>query len=141
MATKRKLEKDIRCPLEYGLDVFGGRWKSRVIGALAFTDGLRYGELKASMPTVSHEMLSNTLKELIEVGIVLRTEYDEVVPHVEYALTEKGDSLIPILREICVWSVKYFPEIKETALDKCKNCEHVRPYWGVGSATNGTAVE
>ena len=42
MTHRRKLEKDIRCPLEYGLDVFGGRWKSRIICVLAAKDTLRY---------------------------------------------------------------------------------------------------
>ena len=48
MAHKRKLEKDIRCPLEYGLAVFGGKWKSRIICVLAAQRTLRYSELRAA---------------------------------------------------------------------------------------------
>ena len=73
-----KMEKDIRCPLEYGLAIFGGKRKSRIIC-----------------------VLSSTLKELIADGMVLRTSYDEIPPRVEYQLTEKGTSVVPILQQIC----------------------------------------
>ena len=62
MAHKRKLEKDIRCPLEYGLDVFGGKWKSRIICVLAAKDCLRYSELRGEMANVSDAVLSASLK-------------------------------------------------------------------------------
>ena len=60
MPHKRKLEKDIRCPLEYGLDVFGGRWKSRIICLLAAKQTLRYSELRSEMTNISDAVLSSS---------------------------------------------------------------------------------
>ena len=88
MAHKRKLEKDIRCPLEYGLDVFGGKWKSRIICVLAAQRTLRYSELRSEMANVSDAVLSAALKELMADGIVARESFDEIPPRVEYSLTE-----------------------------------------------------
>lgn len=65
MARKRKTEKDIRCPLEYGLDVFGGKWKSRILCVLS--DGpLRYGVVRSEMCNVTDAALSGALKDLVE---------------------------------------------------------------------------
>ena len=103
MAYKRKLEKDIRCPLEYGLDVFGGRWKSRVLCVLA-EKPLRYSALRQSMANITDPALASALKELTEDGLIARHQYEEIPPRVEYELTEKGHSVIPVLQQICGWS-------------------------------------
>ena len=86
MPHQRKLKKDIRCPLEYGLDVFGGRWKSRIICVLAAKQTLRYGELRSEMTDISDTVLSNSLKELIADDLVARHSYNEIPPRVEYFL-------------------------------------------------------
>ncbi len=101
---QRKLEKDIRCPLEYGLEIFGGKWKSRIICVLAAKEVLRYSELRREMGNITDAVLASTLKELIADDIVSRTSYDEIPPRVEYALTEKGASVVPILQSICHWA-------------------------------------
>lgn len=92
-----KLEKDIRCPLEYGLDVFGGKWKSRIICVLADKKVLRYSSLRKEMINITDAVLASALKELISDGIIDRHQYDEIPPRVEYSLTEKGKSVVPIL--------------------------------------------
>ena len=97
----KKLESDIRCPLEYGLEVFGGKWKSRVICVLADKKTLRYSELRAELVNITDAVLSTTLKALIADDIVSRKSYDEIPPRVEYSLTEKGLSVMPILQSIC----------------------------------------
>ncbi len=71
-----KMEKDIRCPLEYGLATFGGKWKSRIICVLAAQAPLRYSVLRKEMGNITDAVLSSTLKELIADGMVLRTSYD-----------------------------------------------------------------
>ena len=96
----KKLESDIRCPLEYGLEVFGGKWKSRVICVLADKKTLRYSELRAELVNITDAVLSTTLKALIADDIVSRKSYDEIPPRVEYSLTEKGLSVMPILQSI-----------------------------------------
>ena len=98
---KPKLEKNIRCPLEYGLDVFGGKWKSRIICVLADKKVLRYSSLRKEMINITDAVLASALKELISDGVIDRHQYDEIPPRVEYSLTEKGKSVVPILQDIC----------------------------------------
>lgn len=86
---KKKLEDDIRCPLEYGLEIFGGKWKSRIICVLAARQVLRYSEIRHEMINITDAVLASTLKQLIQNGIVDRKSYDEIPPRVEYRLTEK----------------------------------------------------
>ena len=101
---KKKLEDDIRCPLEYGLAIFGGKWKSRIICVLSANGKLRYSELRKEMYNITDAVLAATLKDLIEDGIMDRKSYDEIPPRVEYSLTQKGNSVVPILQSICQWS-------------------------------------
>ena len=119
-----KLEKDIRCPLEYGLDVFGGRWKSRIICVLAHQGTLRYGILKGEMTNITDAVLAQNLKELIADGIVRRTSFDEIPPRVEYNHTEKGESVVPILQTICRWSGAYHREISGLSIAQCRKCDY-----------------
>lgn len=121
---KPKLEKDIRCPLEYGLDIFGGKWKSRVICVLATQEVLRYSELRREMSNITDAVLASTLKELIADKIILRRSYDEIPPRVEYSLTEKGLSAVPILQSICQWSGMYYKEDNQQTMTQCQRCDH-----------------
>ena len=123
MAHKRKLEKDIRCPLEYGLDVFGGRWKSRIICVLASEGTLRYSELRRALANISDAVLSSEVKELIASGMVMRKSYDEIPPRVEYSLTEKGASVVPILQSICQWAGLFTRDVAGDALPHCSKCD------------------
>ncbi len=59
---QRKLEKDIRCPLEYGLEVFGGKWNSRIICVLAAKKVLRYSEIRKEMGNITDAVLASSLK-------------------------------------------------------------------------------
>ena len=119
-----KLEKDIRCPLEYGLDIFGGKWKSRVICVLAEKGTLRYTSIRKEMVDITDAVLSTTLKELMADGMVCRRQFDEIPPRVEYALTEKGRSVVPILQTICRWAHAYHREDKGHALSQCQTCDY-----------------
>ena len=120
---KRKLEKDIRCPLEWGLDVFGGKWKSRVICVLAKKGQLRYTQLKKDMVNITDAVLASTLKELLGSGIVCRNSFDEIPPRVEYSLSEKGQSVVPILQGICRWAGGYTTKGEsESPLPQCRLC-------------------
>lgn len=101
---KPKLEKDIRCPLEYGLDIFGGKWKSRIICVLNFKGTVRYSQLRKDLANITDAVLSASLKELIKDGIIRRKQYDEIPPRVEYSLTDLGKSVLPIFQSICRWS-------------------------------------
>lgn len=95
---QKKLQEDIRCPLEYGLEVFGGKWKSRIICVLAEMKTLRYSEIRKQMCNITDAVLASTLKELIADEIVHRKSYDEIPPKVEYSLTTKGHLLCQFFR-------------------------------------------
>ena len=63
MAYQHKLDKDIRCPLEYGLEIFGGKWKSRIICVLAAKETLRYSELRREMGNITDAVLAAALTD------------------------------------------------------------------------------
>ena len=114
---KPKMEKDIRCPLEYGMDLFGGKWKPRIICILGLNGTMRYGELKRELENITDTVLASMLKEMIADELVKRIQYNEIPPRVEYSLTEIGMSVIPVLGNICVWS-----EMRLGNTDKPKFC-------------------
>ena len=121
---QKKLKEDIRCPLEYGLEIFGGKWKSRIICVLAAKEVLRYSDLRREMGNITDAVLSVTLKELIADDIVIRKSYDEIPPRVEYSLTDKGSSVVPILQTICQWSGAYHKEDSENTMIQCQKCDY-----------------
>lgn len=121
---KPKLEKDIRCPLEYGLEVFGGKWKSRIICVLAEKETLRYSVLRKEMSNITDAVLAAALKELIADGMIVRRQFDEIPPRVEYSLTDKGKSVVPILQSICQWAGIYHHENNEHSLTQCQKCDY-----------------
>ena len=121
---QRKLEKDIRCPLEYGLDVFGGKWNSRIICVLAAVGPLRYSQIRREMGNITDAVLSTTLKALVENGIISRSSFDEIPPRVEYSLTKKGVSVLPILQSICRWSGAFFKDEGSAPLIQCQKCDY-----------------
>ena len=119
-----KLEKDIRCPLEYGLEIFGGKWKSRIICVLAEMKTLRYSELRKEMSNITDAVLATTHNELIRDKIVERKSFDEIPPHVEYSLSEKGLSVVPILQNICKWSGIFYNEDNDNTFTQCQKCNY-----------------
>ena len=121
---RKKLEDDIRCPLEYGLAIFGGKWKSRIICVLASRERLRYSELRKEMCNITDAVLAATLKDLIEDKMIKRTSYDEIPPRVEYSLTEKEKSVVPILQNICQWSGIFYKDDSENEMTQCQKCDH-----------------
>ena len=121
---KPKLEKDIRCPLEYGLDVFGGKWKTRIICVLNAKKPLRYTELRREMTDITDAVMAAALKELIQDGIVLREQFNEIPPRVEYSLSERGKSVVPILRSICRWAGMFQKENIEKSMPQCQKCDY-----------------
>ena len=74
-----------------------------ILYALAGYGVVRFNELKKYISTISYKTLSSTLKELENDGLIHREEYPQIPPKVEYSLTERGKSLMPILDQMCVW--------------------------------------
>jgi DNA-binding HxlR family transcriptional regulator len=90
-------------PFEYTLAVVSGKWKLKIIYLLACMGTIRYGVLKKNIHGITHKMLSSQLKELEYKSIILRKEYPQIPPKVEYCLTEIGKSLMPIVNDMCDW--------------------------------------
>ncbi|QQO08787.1 winged helix-turn-helix transcriptional regulator [Breznakiella homolactica] len=90
----------------YTLSLISGKYKMAVLYGLSAFGVVRYNEMKRFLKTVSHKTLSLTLKELEADGLVHRKEYPQIPPKVEYSLTSRGKSLIPILDALCDWGEK-----------------------------------
>ncbi|GFK92843.1 HTH-type transcriptional activator HxlR [Fundidesulfovibrio magnetotacticus] len=106
-AVKELGDKRYRCFFELTLLVMGGKWKPIVIYHLGRAGVMRFSELRRSMAGVTERMLARQLRELEADGIVTRTVFREVPPRVEYALTDLGRGLVPILEELRDWGAAY----------------------------------
>lgn len=95
-----------RCPLEYTQKFIGSKWKPIILWHLSVEGVKRYGELKKSLAKISHKMLSQQLKELEMDGLVHREEYHQIPPKVEYTITKKGRTLLPILEMMNKWGLE-----------------------------------
>ncbi|AXI26811.1 transcriptional regulator [Gemella sp. ND 6198] len=123
---QKKMQPDIRCPLEYGLKLFGGKWKSRIICILNEKGTLRYSSIRKEMLNITDAVLAATLKELINDELVTRKQYDEIPPRVEYSLTDKGKSVVPILQNICKWAGLSQRESSDNIMTQCQKCDYNR---------------
>ncbi|MGI5838710.1 MAG: winged helix-turn-helix transcriptional regulator [bacterium] len=125
MKYKPKTEKEIMCPIEYGLDIFGGKWKARIICVISVNGVMRYNEIRRELSNITDAVLAAMLKEMAADGLVNRKQYNEIPPRVEYALTEKGKSMLPILQSICHWSRQQTKDELDRKLPPCKTCEQM----------------
>ena len=90
----------------YTMSLIQGKYKMFILYALMGFKVVRFNELKKYIKTISYKTLSVTLKELEADGLIHREEYPQIAPKVEYSLTERGASLIPILDSMCEWGDK-----------------------------------
>jgi len=91
------------CPLTYTLNIIGGKWRLPIIWALWQNKTLRYNELKRKINGITDMMLSQSLKEMEEYGLVIRKQYLEIPPRVEYSLTGEGEQLVHSLQNLAKW--------------------------------------
>lgn len=91
------------CPMRRTLELLSGKWRTHIIYELCKKPSCRFGELKKAVPRITNTMLTNTLRDLVELGIVHREQFNEIPPHVEYSLTEKGKDLLPVFTELAKW--------------------------------------
>lgn len=87
----------------YTLSLINGKYKMTILYVLAEFGVVRFNEMKKYIDEISYKTLSSTLKELEADKLVHREEYPQIPPKVEYSLTERGTSLIPILETMCDW--------------------------------------
>lgn len=126
MTYRTREEREIRCPLEYGMDIFGGKWKPRIICILNHKGTMRYSDIKKELVNLTDTVLSGALKELVDDGMVTRVQFDEIPPRVEYSLSEKGRSVVPILQSICEWSSIVHRVDEDHVLTQCQTCDYLR---------------
>lgn len=100
------MEMKYNCPIQYTLDLIGGKWKLIILWHLASEKVMRYSELRRSLSGITHKMLSQQLKELEADGFIHRKEYPQVPPKVEYSLTDFGVSILPVLKGMSDWGNK-----------------------------------
>ena len=91
----------------YTLSLINGKYKMTILYALMEFGVVRFNEMKRYIENISYKTLSANLKELEADGLVHREEFPQIPPKVEYSLTERGRSLIPILDAMCEWGDRH----------------------------------
>ena len=91
-----------KCPVQHSLKFIGGKWRIGIIWSMK-ASCRRFGELKRDLAGITEKMLIQELRHLESIGVVRRTAYFEIPPKVEYSLTERGMTLIPVLENIVSW--------------------------------------
>lgn len=105
------------CPLGKAMSALGSKWKPIIV--LVIKDRkLRFGELAVRINVISRKVLTDQLREMQADGLVIREEFKEIPPRVEYSLTEKGLALLPILHLLEEWEAKF----DDKEYDSEKNC-------------------
>lgn len=104
----RCIERERLCDtgFSYTLSLINGKYKMTILYALMEFKVVRFNELKRYVSGISYKTLSLTLKELEADGLIERKEYPQIPPKVEYSLSARGQSLMPILDMMCDWGDK-----------------------------------
>lgn len=111
MAEYKGKVKNIQdTPFGYTLSVIGGKWKMVTMYLLAENQPVRFNDMKRQIGAITFKTLSSQLKELEADGMVIRKEYPQVPPKVEYSLTDKAKTLLSVLEGLCEWGVRNQPE-------------------------------
>ena len=100
-----------KCPMRRVQKLIAGKWKLLLLWHLG-RQTLRFNELRRLAPEVSQRVLTQQLRDLERDALVHREIYREIPPKVEYSLTPKGRSLLPLLAELCEWGNKHLPQAK-----------------------------
>jgi DNA-binding HxlR family transcriptional regulator len=103
-------DRTYTCPILLVHSMFMGKWKGMVVWTLMQHSSLRYGELKRVISIsqkISDKVLIETLKELVSDGLLVRTDYKEVPPKVEYALSRRGRALRSIFKDMKKFGEQY----------------------------------
>lgn len=96
----------------YTLSLISGKYKMVILYCLMEYGVVRYNALKRYIGSISHKTLSAALKELERDGLILRNEYPQIPPKVEYRLSDKGRSLMTVLDGLCVWGEENRPRAR-----------------------------
>ena len=102
------------CPVRNVLSRIGDKWSMLVLFTLETNKNQRFKELQRNIPDISQKMLTTTLKMLEGDNLVHREAFPEIPPRVEYSLTDKGQSLLPLIDNLMVWASENMSDIIES---------------------------
>ena len=94
-----------RCPIGEAIRLVGGRWKLKILCTLSTDGTLRYNDLKRKTYGITPAVLSSTMKDLEQDGLVIRVQYQEIPVRVEYTITDRGRELMPIIESLARWAM------------------------------------
>lgn len=107
------LTKDGKCPVTPVLKILQGKWKSQVLYEFCVYDSVRFGQIKKDIPEITNTMLTTTLRELEQDGLIKCEQFNEIPSHVEYSFTDFGKDMLPIFYAVMVFGFKHESDIKE----------------------------
>ena len=102
------------CPIRNVLSRVGDKWSMLVLFTLENHNSQRFKELQRNIPDISQKMLTATLKTLEGDRLILREAFPEIPPRVEYSLTQKGQSLLPLINNLISWASENMEDIIES---------------------------
>lgn len=105
------MEQYPECPVATTVQIIGSKWKILILRNLLVRPW-RFNELKRDLGSISQKVLTDSLRAMEADGIITRTVYPEVPPRVEYALSELGETMRPVIRSMESWGL-YFKEIQQ----------------------------
>lgn len=109
MLTKDELPP---CPVATTLMLIGNKWKIFIIQQL-MDRPFRFSELRRAIPGISEKVLTDNLRAMEKDGLITRTVFPEVPPHTEYALSELGNTMRPIIESMATWGTGYQQIVRE----------------------------
>ncbi|CAN5513843.1 hypothetical protein BH11BAC2_BH11BAC2_11680 [soil metagenome] len=108
-------DRSFYCPVELTFSVISGKYKGMLIWHLR-DSVLRYGELRRLIQGITHKMLTQSLRDLEQDGIIHREAYHEIPPRVEYSLTPLGKDMLPVIEQMAIWGKFFIQEPEEAIL-------------------------
>ena len=99
-------ENPLNCPVVRTLNFITGKWKPMILHLLISNESLRHSEIKKSIQAITQKVLTAQLRELEKDGLITRTTHEGKILHVEYALSDLGKTLIPVLDQMHRWGQK-----------------------------------
>lgn len=108
-ALKDKLPSRSKCPIAVTMALLGDRWSLVILRDL-FIGKRRYGEFLDSPEKITTNILAERLERLEMLGVLTKRPYQMRPKRYDYALTEMGEGLLPVLQEICRWANRYLPD-------------------------------
>ncbi len=114
------MDKDLfgGCPFVTAQRLIQGKWAILILHHLN-AGTTRFNELQRKMPKMTHATLSSQLKQLEAEGLIIRTEYPQIPPKVEYSLSEIGEKFAPVLESIRTWGMEYISYMQKKEVKEC----------------------